>query len=259
MARQARQERGTGYYHVMLRGINRESLFRRDADKMYFMQLVVEQQMDNMLELMAWCVMDNHVHMLLKSEKKAMSNAVKIISIKYAAYYNQSLNRIGPVFGDRFRSENIEDEPYLLGVLRYIHRNPVKAGLVNDEVAYSWSSYGEYLNAPRFVALGQKAFVLELFGNDSNSFVSFHKYENDNEYLEIREDVERDKEAKVLNFIENFCKRNGVACVSEIKSHPDFFEEACRELVEGTGLSLRKAANYLETTHHKVNAALKGE
>ena len=111
-------------------------------------------------------------------------------------------------------------------MLRYIHRNPVKAGRVNDEAAYPWSSYGQA---------------------------------DANEYLETREDAARDKEAKAQNVIENFCHRNGVTYAREIKSRPDLIAEICRELVECVGLTLRKTAEYLETIHHKVHEALKGE
>ncbi|MBS3937003.1 MAG: transposase [Peptococcaceae bacterium] len=68
MARKPRQESSTGYYHVMLRGINRDFLFKRENEKRLFLELVKEQQDDKLLELVAWCIMDNHIHMMVKSE-----------------------------------------------------------------------------------------------------------------------------------------------------------------------------------------------
>jgi REP element-mobilizing transposase RayT len=256
MARQARQESGTGYYHVMMRGINREFLFKRDSDKAYYMELVREQQVNRMLELLAWCVMDNHVHMIVKAEKEEMSKAIKIISLKFAAHYNREHKRIGPVFGDRFRSENIEDDKYLLGALRYVHLNPVKAKLVNDMAAYRWSSFVEYLGQAHYVTDGQKAVALELFGGDLQRFITFHAQEDDSEYLEIREDVEQNKEALASAAIETFCRENGVMHAKEIQASPELFGELCRRLVHGVGLSLRKTAEYLATTHQKVHQAL---
>ncbi|MBS3949340.1 MAG: transposase [Peptococcaceae bacterium] len=256
MARQARQESETGYYHVMMCGINREFIFREDTNKACFMELVKEQQANGLLELLAWCVMDNHVHMILKAEKVAMSKAIKIISLKFAAHYNRGQKRTGPVFGDRFRSEIIENDTYLLGTLRYIHRNPVKAKLANDMATYRWSSFGEYLGLLQYVAAGQKAFVLELFCGGLKSFVSFHAQEDDVEYLEIREEAEQNRETLAFAVIESFCRENGVTYAKEIQGSPELFREICRRLVQDSGLSLRKTAEYLSTTHHRVHEAL---
>lgn len=256
MARQARRESGTGYYHVMMRGINREFLFKMDSNKAYFMELLGEQQANGMFELMAWCLMDNHAHMVVKANIEDMSKAIKIVSLKYAAHYNRTLKRNGPVFGDRFRSENIEDDTYLLGALRYIHLNPVKAKLVNDIAAYPWSSFREYLGQAQYVAPSQKAFVLELFAGNLKSFLSFHEQEDVIEYLEVREDVEKNREALAVAVIENFCRENGVTHAKEIQANPELFEELCRRLVQGAGLSLRKTAGYLATTHQRVHQAL---
>jgi len=259
MARQARQESGTGYYHVMSRGINREFLFSLDSNKQVFMQLVAEQQAANMFELAAWCIMGNHVHLLLKADREQISRAVKVINLKYAAHYNRCQKRIGPVFGDRFRSERVEDDTYLLGLIRYLHRNPVQAELVSDVAAYPWSSYGEYLAVPRFISPQQKDFVLSLFSNDRKDFVAFHSQVDDNDYMETKEDTEKNKRTRAISLIEYFCERHGVLHARQLKGHDELFTELCIELVTGAGLSLRQDAEYLETTHHKVYAALKEE
>ncbi|MDP3058039.1 MAG: transposase, partial [bacterium] len=130
MARQARQASSTGYYHVMMRGINREPLFRRDVEKVHFLELVKEQQASGAFELAVWCLMDNHAHMIVQAELNKLSKAIKVISLKFAARYNHGHKRLGPVFGDRYRSENIDEDSYLIGASRYIHNNPVKAGVV---------------------------------------------------------------------------------------------------------------------------------
>lgn len=258
MTRQARQESGTGYYHVMMRGINREFIFKLDSNKACFMELVREQQLNKMLELLAWCVMDNHVHMIIKAEKEEMAKAIKIMSLKFAAYYNRDQKRIGPVFGDRFRSENIEDDAYLLGTLRYIHHNPVKANLVKDMTAYRWSSIAEYLGQAKYIAAGQKAFALGLFAGSLQDFVSFHVQEDDSEYLEIREEVAQSKEVQALGVVENFCRENGITHAKQIHASPELFRELCSRLVYGTGLSLRKTAQHVATTHQRVHKALQG-
>lgn len=256
MARQARQESSTGYYHVMMRGINREFLFRKDADKASFMELVKEQQVSGLFEVLAWCVMDNHVHMVLKAEKSSLSKAIKIISLKFASHYNRDQKRIGPAFGDRFRSENIEDDTYLLGALRYIHRNPVKAGLVRDVAQYRWSSFGEYLGLPHYVAAEQKAFVLGLFGGRLKNFAAFHSEEDNIDYLETKEDTDQNQQSRAAHVIERFCRENGVTEARQIHGNPVLFRGICETLVHDVGLTLRKTAEHLGTTHQRVHEAL---
>lgn len=257
MARQARQESSTGFYHVMIRGINREYLFRRDADKAHFMELLHAQQNTAFL-LVAWCIMDNHAHLLIKAEKDTMSKAIKVISLKFAAHYNRALDRIGPVFGDRFRSESIEDESYLVGVLRYIHHNPLKAGLVSNISSYPWSSYQEYLGNVRYINEDQKKFILDILGG-STGYISLHAKDDDTIYLETPEDIEKYKLAKAARVIESFCQQNGVIYAKEIASRPELFAELCEQLVNGVGLTLRTAAALLETSHHRVHYALRDE
>ena len=91
--------------------------------------------------------MSNHLHIIVKTEMATFSRAVKVISLRYAARYNRLHRRVGPVFGDRYRSEVIEDDAYLLGAIRYIHMNPVQARLVADPADYQWSSYREWVKS----------------------------------------------------------------------------------------------------------------
>ena len=246
----------TGVQTCALPIFNREFLFRKDADKASFMELVKEQHASGLLELLAWCVMDNHVHMVLKADKSSLSKAVKIISLKFAAHYNRDQKRIGPAFGDRFRSENIEDDTYLLGALRYIHLNPLKAGLTRDVAQYRWSSFGEYLALPYYVAAGQKAFVLGLFGGNLKRFVAFHAEEDNTDYLETKEDAEQNQQIRAAHAVERFCQENGVTEARQIHSSPVLFREICGILVNDVGLTLRKTAEHLATTHQRVHEAL---
>jgi len=89
--------------------------------------------------------MENHLHLLVKVDIDKLEILMKKLNVKYAMYYNKFADRNGHVFQDRFRSEAVEDYTYLLGVLRYIHNNPVKAKIVGDMLKYKWSSsYAEW-------------------------------------------------------------------------------------------------------------------
>ena len=257
MARQARQESASGYYHVMMRGINREFVFQKDSYKSAFMELLREQLACGHIALVAWCVMDNHVHMLVKAEKEALSKAIKTVSVKFAAMYNREQKRIGPVFGGRFRSENIEDDSYLLGALRYVHSNPVKARRASDASEYRWSSYGEYLGVPRYVTARERNFVWSLFDGDEKSFLAYHAEYDDLDYLDTKEEREKSREDRAFRLIEAFCRAQGIAYANEIHQHRELFAVLCRSLVVDAGLTLRKVAEYLSTTHQRVYEAVK--
>ena len=112
MPRQARKESGTGIYHVMLRGINRQDIFE-------------EQE--------AYCLMSNHVHLLLRERTESISISLKHLTVSYAAYYNKCYQRVGHLFQDRFKSEPVNDIEYFVTLLRYVHQNPVKAGICDKK------------------------------------------------------------------------------------------------------------------------------
>lgn len=129
MPRQARILNEKNVYHVMLRGNNREKIFIDNEDKQRIIETIRLKKKDREFFLYAYCVMDNHIHLVIREGEDSLSRIVKRIGVSYAYYFNKKYNRIGHVFQGRFKSENIEDDKYLLCAIRYVHRNPVKAGL----------------------------------------------------------------------------------------------------------------------------------
>ena len=153
MPRQARKESGTGIYHVMLRGINRQDIFedREDYVRMLgFLQQMLEQfdeagnRQPPLCTFYAYCLMSNHVHLLLRTNQKDIGATIKPLGVMYAMYYNNKYSRSGHVFQDRFKSEPVNDMAYFVTLLRYIHQNPTKAGIVSKVGDYDWSSWKEY-------------------------------------------------------------------------------------------------------------------
>lgn len=111
--------------------------------------------------------MDNHVHLLIDDNGNDISRLVKSINISYAQYFNRTYKRCGHLFQDRFRSELIDNDGYLLEVSRYIHNNPVRAGIVKDPIEYRWSSYNTYTGRVKDVnGLIDKDRVLCIFSNN---------------------------------------------------------------------------------------------
>ncbi len=157
-------------YHVVARGTGRQLIFEDDADRERFLGLLAKAMADEGVELYAWCLMGNHVHLLFHAPMSGVSACMKKACGSYARYFNDKSGRIGHLFQERFRSEPINDDQYLLTVLRYIHANPEKAGIAKLD-SYAWSSYGEYVGRPRISSTNM---VLEMFGS-VESFAAFHQ------------------------------------------------------------------------------------
>ncbi len=156
MPRQARVMSGTGIYHVMLRGINRQNIFEDVEDYTHFLQLLYQmvcptnekgQPLPPRCTFYAYCLMTNHVHLLIRESSEPLSSVIKRIGGAYAQYYNKKYLHFGHLFQDRFKSEPVNDYGYFFTLLRYIHQNPVAAGIAEQVESYQWSSWGEYERA----------------------------------------------------------------------------------------------------------------
>ena len=195
MARVARLKSNSGIYHVMIRGINKQLILEDDEDNQKFLEVLKECKILSEYKLYAYCFMGNHIHLLMKIENEDLEQIFKRIGARYVYYYNWKYKRNGHLFQDRFKSEPIDDDSYLLAVLRYIHRNPVEAGLSRSADQYQWSSYNEYLKSNNLVDVG---FVLGMM--DRDEFVKFHNQQDDEIFLDIRDSKFRmtDVEAKLI-------------------------------------------------------------
>ena len=130
----------------MIRGINQQDIFTDDEDDEKFLVILDHYRQKIELEISAYCLMGNHVPLLLKEGEEPLSNTIKRIGTSYVYYYNWQYDRKGHLFQNRYKSEPVEDDAYFLTVLRYIHQNPLKAGLTNNIASYLWSSYKEYIH-----------------------------------------------------------------------------------------------------------------
>lgn len=142
--RMARKRSASGIYHVILRGINRQEIFYDETDYRYFIDVLRELKSGEAYVLHAYSLMGNHVHLLMQEKTQDLISVMKRLGIRYAFWYNKRYKRVGHVFQDRYRSEPVEDDAYFLTVARYIHQNPLKAGLAESMEQYLWSSYSEY-------------------------------------------------------------------------------------------------------------------
>ena len=146
MPRTARKRAESNIYHVMLRGSNRQQIFCDDEDYQVFHDVLQRVKQISGMELHAYCLMGNHVHLLIRETGEPLETIFRRIGAAFVYWYNMKYDRVGHLFQDRYRSEPVESDEYYLTVLRYILQNPVKAGLCHWPEEYAWSSAEEYLN-----------------------------------------------------------------------------------------------------------------
>ena len=149
MSRAARCFSESGYSHVIVRGIGRQLLFECPDDYNYYICLLKKYCAEVSLRVNAYCLMDNHVHLLLCDNEKELPVYMKKIGVSYAWYFNSKYSRTGHLFQDRYKSIPIDSTRQLLSTFRYILQNPQKAGICKTQ-EYRWSSYREYGDCSSF-------------------------------------------------------------------------------------------------------------
>jgi len=236
MPRNVREKSNSGIYHIILRGINKQRIFEDDEDSLYFLEKLKTYKEISRYEVYAYCLMSNHVHLLLKEGEESVGTAFRRIGASYVYWYNQKYNRTGHLFQDRYRSEPVETDQYFLTVMRYIHQNPIKAGIIERIEDYLWSSYRDYSQKP---VICDTKFALNMFSKVSEEalglWVKFIHEKNNDQCLEYDDGRLNDAEATEL-----------IKTVAKVKTPTDIqaFEKGKRniliKLLKEKGLSIRQ-------------------
>lgn len=173
MPRKPREECESQIYHVVQRGVGQQILFEDDEDRRFFLQLAAERfGSGENGTVLAWCLMSNHTHLLIRRPLPELSKEMKVIGISYARYFNDRYGRTGHLFQDRFASEAVKDDAQFMVTIRYIHANPTKAGIC-DMDGFRWSSYLDFIDGVAG-SLVNKRPALEAFGG-LDGFRRFHE------------------------------------------------------------------------------------
>ena len=204
------------YYHIYNRGVAKQRIFLSDEDKEYFLGLfdrylnidnseidsrnLEYQKYNDQLELLCFCLMENHFHFVFWIEKdnKSITNLMRCICTSYTMYFNRKYNRVGPLFQSNYKASRITSDPYLLHISRYIHLNPK-----NIYKNYKYSSYSSYISSNKFNWLKPNR-MLNLFElNDYEKFVGEY-------YLYIKDYFDPDTE-----LVDNYLPQVGPAETAE--------------------------------------------
>lgn len=200
MARVSRILSNSGIYHIIIRGVDRQDIFLDDIDRKKFLKELKNGMDEYKYEVYAYCLMNNHIHLLIKDNEGKISKMIQSISIKYVSYFNKKYERAGHLFQNRFVSKCIETEGSLLRVQKYIHQNPQIAGIAKTD-KYVWSSYKEYVTKP---VICNTSVILSVWGDkDLNGFAEYtldvSRY-NLKEYSEI-EDIHKINDDEAVRII----------------------------------------------------------
>ncbi len=176
MGRKPRIEFDGGIYHIIQRGNNKEFIFNNNIFKNKFISIIVECKENTDIELYGFVIMDNHYHIIMRTHEVPLKFIMHQINLKYSKFYNFELKRTGHVFQDRYKSILVNDERYLLSLLRYVHQNPVKANMCSSVSDYFWSSDSYYRknNCGKLVDID---IALNVFSNNRNlSIIEYKKF-----------------------------------------------------------------------------------
>lgn len=190
MPRTARKKSKTGINHIIFRGINHLDIFLEKDDFEEYMWRLKKIATKYELEIYAYCLMANHVHLLIKEGIEDISVSLKRLGTGYAQWYNKKYRRCGHVFQDRFLNEPVEDDAYLLTVSRYIHMNPIKAGIVERPDDWEWSSCRGYYSMEMSDNIIKREKVLGYFSDDRERAIREYKeymnQENNDKCMEYK-------------------------------------------------------------------------
>lgn len=155
------------YYHIMIRGNNRNIVFRSDDDYQYFLKLILKFKSEHPFDLYHYCLMPNHVHMLIKTNKASdFSVFMKKIELAYFHHYRQEYGWVGHFWQGRYKSQAVGKDAYFIQCGKYIELNPVRAGIIDDPEEYKYSSY-EYYSVGEQNDLITPDFMYDEMGKDN--------------------------------------------------------------------------------------------
>ncbi len=210
MPRLPRKKSSTGIYHITMRGVNKSNIFLEHEDYTTFLNYLQNIKESAGVEIYAYCLMTNHIHLLVKEVNEDLSKTIQRLGAGFVGWYNRKYERVGHLFQSRYGSEVVETDAYLLMISRYVHQNPVKAGLARKVIDYPWSSIREYRGRPRIC---NTQFLLAYFGKPDS--------------LTARREMLLAQEYEVAGEKEAMDRVASIITPEEIQM---FFHEVCKDL-----------------------------
>lgn len=233
----------------MVQGIEKQFIFGEEKYINKYKEIILDKLKESPVTILAYCIMHNHSHLLTYSETpEEISKFMQRVDTAYSMYYNKINNRVGYVFRNRFKSQEIFNQGQLYTCLRYIHNNPVKANITKTIQEYKHSSYNEFLSG-RYEIINDKSIEI-LFGKEKDFKTMFESIHN-------RTIIIQDENAlDVKSFVKQFEKKHKIK-ITELKNNRGLLKVAIKEMKEKTNAKIVDIAKNLGTSNSTVCRCLK--
>ena len=249
MPRKARKYVRAPFYHVMCQGIKKEKIFNEKEHIEKYLQLLNKYKGFFCIDIISYCIMPNHVHLLIHSPTiELLSKFMHKLNSIYATYYNDFNGRVGYVFRDRFKLEEICEMTYLFNCITYIHNNPVAAKLCDSPQKYPYSSYNEFVSVPKTINI---TLLNQILGQDITTQI---QQENPIKNLNFL-DVDIIPEEKANEIILEFQKHKNKQLTEILQNYHDR-KELLIQLHIKNNISLRCIEKVLNINRKKINTYL---
>ena len=176
MARPVRIEYPGACYHVISRGNNRQAIFKDEHDRESYLEKLFYYSEQKEVEILCYCLLSNHVHLLLHTPQGNLSKLMQPFQTSYTVYFNRRHRHTGHVFEQRYKAFLVDRDNYLLQVSRYIHLNPVGAGIVKRPQDYRWSSYGAYVKGGKIAGLKRELILGQFEGKGQRRVSRYREF-----------------------------------------------------------------------------------
>lgn len=237
----------------MAQGLNKEYIFNYEDEIQKYLNILHKNSKEFNLNIVAYCIMNNHVHLLIYSKNiKEVSEFMRRVNTTYAMYYNKKHNRCGYVFRNRYKLQEIYTKTQLISCINYIHNNPVKAGMCKNRQDYKYSSYNDYINKTGFI---NDKLIKQCFGSEEINYKE--AYENDYECDKFIEyyDAEKEKHTK-KQIIRKFMKEKNLK-LDEIINNKIYLREIVEKLYTECNITQKEIGETLGVSRLKVHRILK--
>ena len=240
MARQPRIEFEGGFYHVIVRGNQRQKVFREEKDFLKYLEFLSDYKDRYEFWLHAYVLMETHVHLLLETGQVPLSKILQGVNQRFTMYFNWRHGTVGHLFQGRYKAILCDRDAYLLSLVKYLHCNPVRAGMVRQPEEYRWSSHRTYLGLNKD-GLVDTGIVLGMFSKDlKRGRRLYHEYMREGEKIP-KEEFYQTVDQRVLGdeeFVERVRGRVKNKIVGERRRHGVSLGEIVRGIEEVTGIRL---------------------
>jgi len=207
MTRPLRIQYPDAWYHVMNRGRHQDTLFHDHHDYAVFLDLLRESGALWKIKIAAYCLMTNHYHLLIQTPQANLDRCMRHINGIYTQRFNRKYHTDGQLFRGRYKAVLVDADNYLLELVRYIHRNPLRAGIVKTPEAYPWSSYRGYLSESDNWKWLCKEFVLGMLDdNRKRQRKTFLEFMNQGDSVDVQEFYARKNLASCLEAADSSSK-----------------------------------------------------